>query len=224
MSTKKEYREIINLEPIVLYKKDLLELENIIVQDKEADKLTIDIKHDNTTYSANTIDELFLEEDLPLTCNRFSLSMHKWADKNIISGVYISLNFNHADFQLNSSDSTWYYGKKHQIKDFFQKRKPWYSFLIRIYTWFGGFSMLFLFYAAYLFSEDKYISMILPILMFIILTIAFPLMQKQLIFPYIKINTYDKKKTTIGLNEVSLVIASIAGLLTIIQIASNIFK
>jgi len=228
MPKQREFQEIFDINPVLLHKKDLFELENILIENAETDKIDIQLKYNNTTIPADSFEDLFSNADLPDSTDKLSVAMTRRAKKEdyigFPCGVNLSMHYNHVNCLVYSVDNTWFLGKKAQIKSFFRKKKPWYAFLISVSTSLPALSILFLFYSAYLFAKKQFIEMILPIASFLIILISTAFIFKQKIFPYVKVNLHDKPKFKFGFNELCVLIGALAGIATIIQILSNMFN
>ena len=55
---QKEYRETLNIHPVIFYKKDLFELESLLIENNDLDNLEVSLDHNNTTFRAESIQEL----------------------------------------------------------------------------------------------------------------------------------------------------------------------
>ncbi|QIR77171.1 hypothetical protein FA592_13380 [Sulfurospirillum diekertiae] len=219
MPKKKEYRELFQLPPVNLFKKDLLELESILVQNNQTDQLSIEFTYNDTTISASSFNELFLHNDLAKFSSYLSLRMYRRIDHEIEGSISITLHNNFGQCQLSSHDDTWFYGKKHQIFNFFKNKKPWYSFMqhLSIAIIFGINLAVSIIYTINFYTKQQYNSMFLSVLTFLAFIIIFTLILKQKIFPYIKINTYNKEQKKLGINEVGAIFTVITAIITIIQ-------
>ncbi len=223
MVKKKEFRQTYDFPPSLLYKQDLLELENIFTDSKEHtnDKTRIQLIHKDEHFEANSLQDLFAYQNLPASVDTFTIDRKGWIKINgqneIDRGIHLSMAHNHISCQIYAYDEDWYRGKLERIRTFFKQRKPWYSLLNKISPAFLGISIIPLLYSLYLLKSQNYFLSIAPSILFVFLLFAFILVYQQKIFPYVKIVLKEKTKLKIGFNEISTVIITIAAIFTIIQ-------
>jgi len=228
MVKQREYRELFNLNSALLCRNDLFELEKILVEDPETDQLDIQLSFDSATISAESVEELLANIDLPISTANLSISMRRWIDteeyRGISSGVNLSLNFNHINCQIHSFNQTWFLGKKIQIEKYFNSNKPWYSFLNKSSVVFPTVVIALIFYSAFLLAKKHYYEMILPIFCSIVLIAVSSLIFKEKLFPFVKIYLKEKTKIKFGFNEWCALIGAFSGFATLVQVLSKLFK
>lgn len=228
MNKTREFREIINLPPVFLNPDDLVELERIIVKDKTTDHLEVTLRHNNSTIFAESVDGLLSEENLPSTTDKLSVFTYHNINEGTFEGsscdVSLSMQHNYINCQINSPDQTWFLGKKAEIQQFFKEHKPWYAIINQHFHPLPSIAILCLFYSSYLFANEKYGEMFFPIILSIFLGVSSYLIFNQKLFPYVKIVLFKKEKNKFGFNEWCALIAALAGIATLVQVFSNLFK
>lgn len=228
MSEKIEYRELFHLSSTYLSKDDLLQLEKMLVEDSNSDRLEIKVSFDSTTITGKSFDELLVSHDYPASTDELSVDMKRWIDteeyKGISCGVSLSLHHNYINCHIHSVDQTWFLGKKAQIEKFFKSRKPWYSLLNKSALAYPTIVMALVFYGATMLVKKQYIHMVLPIACSIILIIVTVLIYKQKLFPFVRIGLKETTKRNFGFSEWCALIGAISGFATLVQILSVLLK
>lgn len=226
MKRQKEYQELFDLNSVSICKNDLFELEKILVESPETDQIDIELSFDSTTISAESFEELLAHTDLPISTDKLSINMYRWADENkIIScGIHLSFNYNHINCQISSLNKTWFLGKKLEIEKFFNSKKPWYLFLKKSSVAFPVIVMALIFYSSDLLAKKQYYEMILPIVCSILLMTVSALIYKQKLFPFIKIYLQERASIKFGFNEWCALIGGLSGFATLVQALSTLFK
>jgi hypothetical protein len=232
---KVEYNTSFDINSAILYKKDLLKLEEILVENSETDSLEIKLSFDNITITAESFDELFANPNISEPIENLSMDIRMIRrmridnDINIISSISLLIFFTFIKCLLRSSDQTWFLGKKSQIEKFFAAKKPWYSFLsnsrfaLSLVVLPLIIGMLFG-YIAYILFLGKYSALILPIVCFVTIIIIYVLIAKQKIFPVVKIYLKERTKKKFGLYQWVLLITLLASIATIVQFLTNFFN
>lgn len=124
-----EYRKLVNVHPIILYKEDLFEFENLLASKDLVCKITVT---SNDVYlTAETFSDLFNNNTLPLKAETMTVEAHYWKENDIYQGIHFCFYNNYIDYQIFSKDKTWFYGQMHLLNDFFKKRKPRILFLAK---------------------------------------------------------------------------------------------
>lgn len=228
MEKKLEYREIFDLNSVFLCKKDLFQLEKILVEDPESDQIDIRISFNSTSISAESFKELLSNPDLPKFTDKLSISMQRWIEteeyKGISCGVSLSLHYNHINCQIHSLDQTWFLGKKSQIEKFFKSKKPWYFLLNKLSFAYPTIVMALIVYSSALLSKKQYFQMILPIVCSIVLIVATTLIFKQKLFPFVKIHLQERTSIKFGFSEWCALIGALSGFATLVQVLSKLFR
>ena len=140
----KEYRKIVRVHPLVLYKDDLIELQRILntgFSPKERD-LSVAIGTEDAKLSANSFEELFSQQ-LPKQTDDLDITVYGRPDGvEITKSIHLTFYHNYIQYHLFGIDETWFLGMISQLKNFFAKRKPWYArlkaslpFLIGMFIW-----------------------------------------------------------------------------------------
>lgn len=134
----KEYRKYVNLNPVILYKEDLIDIEEILRKDTVSEKndLNISLSYNDISYKFNSFEDLFCEKDI-LKINSISISVcGSSVDSNNEKHIYLDISPSSITFEIDSTNEIWYLGKIAQIKACFLKRKQWYSFITRCLFYF----------------------------------------------------------------------------------------
>lgn len=229
MTEQPEYREVLDLNSVLLCKNDLLELEKIVVDDPETDEIKISLEFDSTQINANSFKELLSRDDLPISTDKLNIRMSRWIRKEgyrrISCGVRLRVHFKHVSCHIHSPDQTWFLGKKSQIENFVRSKRPWYFFINKIAPWvIGLITLTTIFYCIYLFKEKQFYEMILPIASYIILVTIGILTFTKKLFPFVKIYLQENTKRKFGFYELCALIGALAGLATIAQFLIVLFK
>ena len=125
---EEEYREIVNLGPVKLYKKDLLELETFLTRlfPNAAIVFEIRLVLESLIMKSNSVESL-LNNNIPLRTNELHLSVTGTRDGiEVDRGITFIFSSNYISYQIHSKDSVWFSGANKLIKEFFNARKPWY--------------------------------------------------------------------------------------------------
>lgn len=228
MSEKVEYRELFNLNATVLLNEDLFQLEKMLVEDSNTDRINIKITFDSTTISGESLKELLSSPDIPICADKMDINMSRWIEndyyKGFSSGVSLSLYHNYINCQIHSIDQTWFLGKKSQLVKFFNSKKPWYIWLNKYSYLYPTVAMILIYYSAYLFTNKLYLQTVIPIICAAILFIAAILIYKQKLFPFVKIYLKETMKKKFGFSEYCALIGALSGLATIAQVIIKLFK
>jgi len=228
MRNKTEYREIIQLNPVLLYKSDILELEKLLVEDSETEAIEIIFNYNSITIYVESFNELLERSDIPYCTDRVYIDMKKWIETEdryeISSGVTMSFNHNHVNCQIHSIDQTWFMGKKSQIQNYCVAKKPWYSFINKAYPFLPTIILALLFYSGYFFAHGQFFQMLLPATCSILLIVLTVLIFQGKLFPFVKICLHEKPTISLGFYEICALIGALSGLATLIQLFSKIFK
>jgi hypothetical protein len=198
---KSEWREIVDVHSIELYKEDIKELGSILTEDtgKNTPEIEMSVTSNSRTLKFNPIDENFDNFDIK-SSNQVRIELVIWnGDSNdIVSGVTLEMHRNYVNYQIHSNSETWFLGKIEQLNRFFTKKKPKiepvpplfrHLVLINNITIVVGLLLM-----GFFFVKDRYIlSMILSIL--VILMILIPIrVRKPEDPPYVKLYFYSRPK------------------------------
>jgi hypothetical protein len=192
-----EWREIVDVTSIELYRPDVLELIKILSEHELDEKveITMEINIDSKTIQIDPINEDFLNIGIT-SSNQVTISQRLWKENNIVSGVSLTMHVNYVNYQIHSYSETWFLGKKEQLNRFFERRKPVIPKKSRTYKAFKvisnivflvsfGLTFYFLIKANYIFTG---LSGALAIL-----TAVIPVREPKLnIPPYVVVFFYDR--------------------------------
>ena len=230
MPNKLEFRETIDLGPAILYKQDLFELENLLLDTytHKNDKIKITLTYKEKRWQVNSFKELFEHNNLPEKTDKLTIEKTGWIEENgeniINRGITLTLYHNYINCYIHSYDEDWYKGKISRVREFFENRKPWYAVLSRISPLFPTIAVLILFYSIKLIKNKELLLSIAPLSLFTFLSIISVLSFQQKIFPHVKIVLKDKTKFSFGWNELQILFVILTGIITILQFIFNVFN
>ena len=215
---KKEFRKIINVHPVILFKNDIIKLFKIILDCNNNERCEFEAKFDygEAKESLNNIDEVIsFVQDRPT--DRLAIQVYIWDNNEIVHGFSINFNFNNISFQIHSQSQTWFLGKIQQLQKFFKTCKPWYASINKLMPILSPLLIIpGINVAIYAFKNNlPYLfasTLIFSIFWAIITVLTF----KQTIFPYVRIYTTDNKPNKLFTKEsISLVVGIISLLVSI---------
>ena len=217
---KKEYRNLVSLKPVLMYREDILELcELIEAQSGEEKKIEIEYKNNEESINITDIESLNSISDIPPT-NYMSLTVRIWKETNIVSGLSVSFNCNNISYQLHSENETWFLGTDSKLRKFFKAKRPWYSPIQRFSPFLSPVAVITSFqYATKLVKGDEFTEGIFWFAITVALVVITLLMFFQKLFPYVWISLSGKadrkfsyEKWTFIVLVLALVIAILSGL------------
>ncbi len=139
----KRYDKPIKISSVKLTKKDIIDLMELVEKEKRYTK-SFDEPSASIHEDEYTIDDLnsknFSTYDLPDKI--FDLYIYFWMGKNTKESITVSLNKNANKIGVVGSDKVWVEGKKEELRQFLEKRKPCYSFIHQYPTIYGFFEGL----------------------------------------------------------------------------------
>lgn len=217
---EREYRNLVPVEPVLMYREDLLDLYSLLeAQSDEEKQVEITYKSNEENIKITDIDSLISISDMPPT-DYLDFTVRIWKDRNIISGLSVSFNRNNISYQLHSVYETWFLGTDSKLRKFFRKKRPWYWPIQKFTPFVSPIVIIFSFqYASSLIKDGKRIEGmfwfgITAVLVAITLLIFF-----QRIFPFVWISLSgrnDRKisyeKYTFIVSVLALVVAIVSGL------------
>jgi hypothetical protein len=222
MAVDREFRKIVELPTVLLYRDDLLRLEKTLKEDVnwEPDNFRISVTFENCTYPAKSFDEL-LQQDLPEQTDRMEVNVVGWTKdrKDINCGVTLSLHYNCADYQIHSKDEGWYLAKSKALNAFFKRRKPWYAFLDKL-TPFGGGLLVgaSITGISLALSRGYFLLSLAPITALILSAVFSWLSLKEKVFPHVLIKFSDRPKRRIDRDLVMLLLVFLTLIATVVGI------
>lgn len=215
MDMKYKLSEIISLKPVLLYKNDLIELEEILASPSAYNEghTEITITDKEKSITAKTVVELFAASKLPASTDKLSISKTYWLKKDeqndIGASINITLHHNYAQLQISSTDEDWYKGKLARLNSFFSAKKPWYSPLNRFSPFLVAPLIYFLFEGLSRFKVEGGVLPIYEILSTVILICMILLIGSQKIFPYVRVILVEKKNDFLGSIKLQNILAII---------------
>lgn len=136
-----EFREIVNLKPVLLRRVDLVELEHVITDEMhwpEHLPPTFEIEDGSRRIRAISVSDL-LARNVPKTTRSLHARVSNWTGEGRIDGgVSLTLYHNFGNFQIDATSQGRFLAKKHQLLEFFAKHKPWYAPLVWPFQTVGG--------------------------------------------------------------------------------------
>lgn len=216
---KQEWRKIIDVHPVVLYKNDLIELLQILTACEPPQKVDLSVQfgYEGLKQTFNTIDEIkeFIRDD---PTNEFSVNVQvRDENQKIINGLVLSMYHNFINYQIYSENEAWFLGRTAQLTNFFRKRKPWYSVLNRAIPFSGPLLTIGgLLFGIFALKTGNVLSSLSAFCFTILMTIIMVFSYKGKLFPYVRIHPYDKRKRALTYEVVSLLIAILTLLATVI--------
>jgi hypothetical protein len=128
---KVEFCETISCGPAVLYRADLIALADLFSEGGSFSRVDsyYSFTVGSTKKTADTISDL-LADTLSHYTNKFSAGIFYYSNEtNIVATLLLTCYHNYITFQISSNDSTWFHGKREQLRAFFKDRRPWYASL-----------------------------------------------------------------------------------------------
>lgn len=223
---EKEYRNIVSVKPVLMYREDILELFALIeIQSDEEKNIEIEYKNNEESIKITDIESLNLFSDIPPT-NYMSLNIYVWRERNIVSGLSVSFNRNNISYQLHSENETWFLGTDTKLRKFFKAKRPWYSAIQRFSLFLSPIAVIISFqHAIDLVKSDKSIEGIFWFAMTVILVVISILIFFQKIFPYVWISLSGKNDRKFSYEKWSFIISVIALVVAIVSdLVLPIFK
>ncbi len=217
---EREYRNLVSVKPVLLYREDLIDLYNLIeAQADEEKKVEITYNSSEESIKITDIDSLNSISNIPPT-NYMDFTVRIWRDRNIISGISVRFNRNNISYQLHSENEIWFLGTDSKLRRFFKTKRPWYSPFQRFAPFVSPVAIISSFqYAADLVKEDKNIEGIFWFGITASLVAITILIFFQKIFPFIWISLSGRKdrrfsyeKYTFVVSLLALIVAIISGL------------
>ncbi|MCL7931313.1 hypothetical protein [Halomonas llamarensis] len=217
---EKEYRNLVSVKPVLMYREDILELcELIEAQSGEEKKIEIEYKNNEESINITDIESLNSISAIPPT-NYMSLTVRVWKETNIVSGLSVSFNRNNISYQLHSENETWFLGTDSKLRKFFKAKRPWYSPIQRFSPFISPVAVITSFqYATSLVKGDELIEGVFWFAVTLALVIITLLMFFQKLFPYVWISLSGKEdrrfsyeKWTFIISVLALVVAIVSGL------------
>lgn len=207
----KEYRKYGNLNPVILYKEDLLELEEMSRKDTATRKedFNISLTDNDTSYKFSSFEDLFCEKEIS-KINSITITVVGWSvDNKIEKHIYLNINPSSISYDISSTNEIWNLGKIAQINAFFKKRKLWYSFITKYLLYF-----LVATCSALMGIGNQVtipIRFVIPAFIYLIVSIFIAILCiSHKIFRYTTIYLCSKNKTKIDANIILIVLTLIA--------------
>ena len=227
---KKEYRNLVSLKPVLMYREDILELYDLFEAQPDQEK-EIQLEYNNSSENI-TISELSSLQsiaNLPQT-SQLRITIYVWGKqddqgeqdtrtgRSICSGVSISLNFNNASYQLHSNNETWFLGTDSKLRKFFKAKRPWYSPIQRFSQFVCPVAVILSFQKSLdLVKGDEPTNGIFWIVLTMVLVAITGLIFSQKIFPYVWISLSGKDDSKFSYEKWTLIVSVLALAVAIIS-------
>lgn len=219
----KEFRSIVSVHPVLLFKADLFELEKALKEDVswQPDSFHIHITFDDCTIEHTSFESLFAMDLASDSTDKMSITVRGWTkDRDIDRGVSLTLHHNYVDYQIHSNEEGWYLAKIRRLNVFFAKRKPWYAPITRLAPFLVGLALPISVILTLLPAKaDRWEWIVAPILLLITTVILGWLSYKERVFPYVRIVLKDRPQKAISYELLAVVISALA---LIVSIVGNI--
>lgn len=204
-----DYREYAVINPCVLHREDLLELEELMRSDLGGtDKdLTITATaagHDISSVPFHSFRELLAQEKLPGQVDRLVIDARCSGDGSAIEkNVHLMLTNAISDMRINAQqDSAWGAKVYNDLKGFFKQKRPWYWYFAKsvppVFNITLGLTMLTL---ALIFVTKSFDALVFPVVMMLSATIYLTMGLKRVTFPYARISLEARKDDLRGNRE-----------------------
>lgn len=229
MAEKRVHRELFYLNCVLFRRQDLVALAKMLIDDPDTDRIKVQVDFDSTSITAESMEELLGNQDLPPYTDKVSVGMLRLINtpeyRDFPCGISLTLHHNYVSCHIHSLDQTWFLGKKSAVEKFFRLRRPWYALLNKSAPAFPAVVLVLLGYGQYMFMQKNYREMILPVVCSVVLAAATTLIFKQRLFPFVRVflkETNDRIR--LGFNEWCALIGAISGLATIVQLVVAALK
>lgn len=215
---KREYRNLVSVKPVLMYREDILELcELIEAQPGEEKKIEIEYKNNEESINITDIESLNSISEIPPT-NYMSLTVRVWKETNIVSGLSVSFNRNNISYQLHSENETWFLGTDSKLRKFFKAKRPWYSPIQRFSPFISPVALIVSFqYATSLVKSDELIEGVFWFAVTVALVVITLLMFFQKIFPYVWVSLSGKQDRKFSYEKWTFIISVLALLVAIVS-------
>jgi|GEM_PF-6057189 len=217
-----EFRRVFNIQPVVLYKDDLFELEDIIKSDLQYEGVELTIRLDIDEDQTKTISS-FRDINFSINNNLNGMRIEFINGNRPYNAIYLSFREKGADFQIASSNQTWYFGKISQLNQFFKKKRPWYYLITKNMPIIAGILPAIFAFGITFYWGKEYLPLIFAILIALSFYVDYRY-TKNMIFPYTKININPRPESELGLELISVVIGGLTLLVTILSVIIDKYK
>jgi hypothetical protein len=203
------------------YKEDLFELERLIKENfppsERREDFEIRAEFTNRVLYKHSLQELF-EESPPPNNDKLSFRIIGWSnDRRIDKKIEVRLYGIVRDVEIQGENEVWVKGMHEMLKDFFLRRKTFYSGIKSTSSVIaGGILGLCLALVPSTFKAAHYfITSILIVMAMLALIISYPKNNNKL-FPYVRINYFSKDEKKYDIAAINSLIGTVIGGLTLI--------
>jgi hypothetical protein len=211
-----EFRKIIKTPPVILTKKDLEDLEQILTQNlpppPKVAPFNFSLFAGDAQFQATSIIDLFAH-NLPDVVDGLEFIIRGWTTTaSIDRGISLELRRTYGQYQIHSSDEVWFNGKIQQINQFLQSKQPWYgrtrSQIARVL---GVLQGIFISAAVYAIYQRQVVLTILTLITCGLLNRCFTAFQAGRLFPANQI-TLTPKASRLTKENIMLFCASLTAI------------
>lgn len=196
-----EYKASFSInKPMILYKDDLYELEALIRQnvkmERSADfEINVDVEDEYVT--KQSVDELHLEK-LPKRNYEIKFRGTGWdrekSGKQLVERIYVSLSGKMVFVSISGENQVWVYGVKQALNNYFKEKQTkyanFYSFLQYVPFFLLGSGISGLMF--------NHLHISISLLLIAGSVIYITLFNKNIIFPFMRINSYYRSEVKKG--------------------------
>ena len=203
-------KKIVFIDPIVLYKKDLYQLEQDLRRFLPEDNYDYHISASVDgqailTRAYLSLDDMLTEPGLPQHLDRitFEIKIYDSANReNIVRSIRIYLSKRIADIHLfaeisDAENSAWITSVRKEIEDFFDKKQPWYSYIARsippIFNLSNGLALLMV---GMIIVAGDYKALVFPVLLVMAASVFLTLGVRKIFFRFARICLFEKEQDT----------------------------
>jgi hypothetical protein len=195
------YKRFTLLDPVVMYKEDLLEQKELLRDHLicEGANFTVNAKSHGEDISAkpvHAVDELFNEE-FPEEVDQLVIDARMLNEdgSRITKNVRLMLDHKMADLRVYSeTDREWVEQTSRRLNEFYESKRPWYSGLKKGMAPLFNLTMIFaLFLSVMAWSADNRSLIVLPVILLLYSLLGLTMGLKNITFPYCRILFYEKK-------------------------------
>jgi len=195
------YEKYVVIYPSVLYKEDLLELEKQLkelVNCKQCDiniTATVD-EHDLSAKPFHCLEDIF-KEGFPSQIDQITLDVREIDQEDrLIKNIRLNINKSSGDIRIfHADDNAWVNSVYAQLNGLITKKRAWYSSIKRALPPIFNVSMIGSFFLAFPVTKTgNHFMLIFPALLIVSAGILLALSIKQALFPYSRINLFNRSE------------------------------
>ena len=203
-------KKIVFIDPVVLYKKDLYQLEENIRRFLPENNFDYHISafvdgQAILTRSYLSLDDMLSEPGLPshLDGITFEIKIFDSAEReNISRSMRIYLSKRIADIHLfaepsNAENSAWISAVRKDLEEFFEQKQPWYSYIARsIPPIFNLSNALALLMVGMIIVAGDYKALVFPVLLVMAASVFLTLGVRKIVYRFARLCLFEKEQDT----------------------------